>query len=251
MKPLLCWVWSRSMKVIQVAERMDVIRVAGTGTIITKKVQVPAFGRCRHATPSSFRSSSCAPKSAPQARMQPPWGPRPGARPPLGLRQVHRGPILPARVPSLAPGGPCPVTSRPAVCAGKEGPFVPGPGPRGSRPNPANYRPHGGRGRALAHHFPTAAKKAPQCGAENRGRFSGPLGCRPRGHPRRPRLLPGSRPLSVSAGSSPGRPTIAVCLSLILSASISVPVTLSRLRWLPGCSVLCLCLSTWRLSPCL
>lgn len=43
---------------------------------------------------------------------------------------------------------------------------------RGSRPNPANYGWSAGRLGALAHRFPTAAKKAPQCSARTEPQFS-------------------------------------------------------------------------------
>ena len=72
-----------------------------------------------------------------------------------------------ARVPSAAPGGPCLVTPRTRRLHGQRGAFC----SRRAREAPALIRlitVHMAAGRALAQRFPTAAKKAPQCGAENR-----------------------------------------------------------------------------------
>lgn len=56
--------------------------------------------------------------------------PKTGCGAPLA-RQVHRGPILQTRVPLTAPGGPCPVTSRPCRLCGQRGAFC---FPRGRAP---------------------------------------------------------------------------------------------------------------------
>lgn len=117
----------------------------------------------------------------------------PKARP----HEVHRGPILWPRVPSAAPGGPCLVTPRTRRLHGQRGAFCSRP----AREAPALIRlitVHMAAGRALAHHFPTAAKKAPQCGAENRAAIQ---------------LRPPARPASPSAAPSlSSAPVLRVCL---------------------------------------
>lgn len=141
--------------------------------------------------------------------------------PEAGPRQVHRGPILRPRVPSPAPGGPCLVTSRPRRLRGQRGAFCSRP----ARAAPALIRlitVHMAAGRALAHHFPTAAKKAPQCGAENRAAIQQRPPREPLGRPFLRLLL--SCPLCLSACGSPG-----LTLQLFLSPMplLSAPVRVS------------------------
>lgn len=133
------------------------------------------------------------------------------------------------------------MTSRPRRLRGQRGAFCSlagPPGPRGSRPNPANYRPHGGRGARSPTTFPRPRRKPLSAPREQSGDSAAPCGLLP---PRPPFTAASAVPLSsASVCLSPGLPPTG-CFSFGLPLCVSPSFSLCVFIFVsPRRSVLCL-----------
>lgn len=183
-------------------------------------VQIPGLGGvCRLGL-----LSSRTPKSGPQS-----WAP-PGAQ----------RPHSPAELPLSRSWGTLPRDlATPPFARAKRGLLFPAD-PRGSRPNPANYRPHGGWARTR----PPLSHGREESPSVRRGEQSGDSAAparpprKPLGRPF-PRRLLLSCPLSLSACRSPRLPprlflspsdSFSLCLVCLSLSSVSFPLCLSTPR---------------------
>lgn len=182
---------------------------------------------------SDPRAGRCLPPRASLLPHPQAWTPKPG---PPGAQRPHS----PAELPLSRSWGTLPGDlATPPFARAKRGLLFPA-GPRGSRPNPANYRPHGGWARTrppLSH----GREESPSVRfGEQSGDSAAPARPprKPLGRPFLRRLLL-SCPLSLSACRSPRLPprlflspsdSFSLCLVCLSLSSVSFPLCLSTPR---------------------